>query len=189
MVLQGSTEPHAGWVTIDNKVTPAPAFILEQPSRDSWSTVVSLLAGQNGLTLSGRTRMLYSNAEHWQLFIPTSQGALELHRDDVMLSLRSNVNVQPSARLLLENGPNVSSVIASTREAYSQAEKKYGDKFSPRMNRRWKIFYVLLGLLGLQEALFTVYNWRWGRYSATLRVVSVPAWLALGVWVSTIYLR
>jgi hypothetical protein len=197
-IFKGSTEPFAGLVEVEGAVYPAPAFVVEQPSSNSWSLVVSMLnePSQKSSVLSEEPRMLnWSGAQKWELEIPVKQGDITISRSDNLLSM-SNESMSdgsdPQVRSLsIRSDFDVSDSVSMVQQAYLKTANSYPSKFYDLISYRLRATYILIALFVLQEVFFLiigfVFNQRHRIIINVLRIFSILTWLIIGWWLSEIY--
>lgn len=184
-LLTGSTEPFGGWVVSGGgHVMKASAFMLEQPSRNSWSVNISLLETMNGPVLSAPPEMLsWNGPQDWQLRLPTNKGDMRIHR------MGATIDAGSGLTLVLDKARNANETVDSTRSAYIQSKEKYGEAILSLIYDRWRVTYILIALLCLQEIFLLLYQRYFGARSTALSGLAVPAWIILGIWLSQVYFQ
>jgi hypothetical protein len=197
-IFKGSTEPFAGLVEVEGAVYPAPAFVVEQPSSNSWSLVVSMLnePSQKSSVLSEEPRMLnWSGAQKWELEIPVKQGDITISRSDNLLSMSDESmsdGSDPQVRSLsIRSDFDVSDSVSMVQQAYLKTANSYPSKFYDLISYRLRATYILIALFVLQEVFFLiigfVFNQRHRIIINVLRIFSILTWLIIGWWLSEIY--
>jgi hypothetical protein len=183
--LMGSKEPFGGWVVLSGgRVAKAPAFLVDQPSRKSWSANISLLEPANGPTLLARPQMLsWISPQDWELTVPVNKGDIKIRRTGAI------IDAGRGTRLFLDRGSDAEQSISPVRDAYARSKEKYGKAIFDWIYDRWRVTYILIGLLALQQLFFFLYRRFFHARPTILSTLSVLAWVGFGVWLSQVYFQ
>jgi Heparinase II/III-like protein/Heparinase II/III N-terminus len=182
--LRGSLVPFAGWHVTNGIPTPAPAIMIEQPARDSWTVVTWLLDHDSvGAGASpGNPRVSYWNGPRdWRIEIPLPSERLAVRRADDQIVV-SDLRTQRAVETLpLVPAPDVTRHVARIRDAFAAAAKQY-PAYRNLHDRRVKVSWLLLIIFVSQEAFFlAVRRWR-ASYYGPLRLLNVLGWGGVGLW-------
>jgi hypothetical protein len=187
-LLSGSRMPFAGWVVLDRIPTAAPAIIVRQPSRESWSLATFTLSNGSsdaaGLARGG-SMTRWTGVDNWEVTVATETGTLELARDGDRLSLNRGGS-SPPVQVAIEPINEPALELAAVRDAFHLASKKY-KKFVELIHYRVRLTYLLLAVLVIQELLLFAMRRRLPRAAASLRVASWVSWAVGGIWLSLVY--
>jgi heparinase II/III-like protein len=182
--FKGSLVPFAGWNVTSSIPTAAPAVVVEQPAKDSW-TVVTWLLDDNPVDSRARfsePRVSYWNGPRdWKTKVPLPSETLEVTRanDQIVVSdLPKRVAVET---LPLVPAPDVSRDVTRIRDSFVAAAKKY-PAYRNLHDRRVKVSWLLLIIFVSQETFFlAVGRWR-PSYYGRLRLLNVLGWVGVGLW-------
>ena len=183
----GETGSTTGWV-VDGGVRRAPAFVVELPSKDSWSLNVSILEAKKQARFVADARMIHwRGPEAWKIAVPLQEGTLTIERTGGQILVHDNTSGAP-ASLTMNEIPASDQVDQAAFQSYSQAESRYGKPFKPYIKYRVRVTWVLMIL-----ALFHfVYLLGLSRLGDRLRlyglIAPVVCWPALMTWLFTVYL-
>jgi len=192
--LRGSTDPFAGWVTIDDRPQPAGAIMTEQPVDGSWAVTVWKMqreAENRGPIDLNPSVLQWTNEHDWDILIPLKPCGREVSRRGDLMAVRGvNCSGVPAVSAHLSSPPaSAMREIGMLHAAYQVAAGQY-PLFRNLAPSRQRISFKLLGLLIFQELFLLLVCQKWGRkYVLTLRSLSVFCWLAIAVWVQVFYLR
>jgi hypothetical protein len=182
--FRGSVVPFAGWHVTNGIPTAAPAIVIEQPAKDSWTVVTWMLDDariDSGESLGSPRVSSWNGPRDWKAEIPLQGEVLEVKREDdqlVVSDLRSQLAV---ATLPLVPAPDVSRQLTRIRDSFAAAAKKYPG-YRDLHDRRVKVSWLLLIIFVSQEAFFLgVGRWR-ASYYGRLRFLNVLGWLGVGFW-------
>jgi hypothetical protein len=188
--LKGSLAPFAGWHVTNGIPTAAPAIVVEQPAKDSWTVVTWVLDDDQHSSTESPTSprvISWNGPRNWKTEIPLPSVALEVKRADdriVVSDLRKQVAVET---LPLASAADVSHQRMRIRAALAAAEKKYPAYINLHV-RRVKVTWLLLIIFVSQEAFFLgVRRWR-AHYYGRLRLLNVLGWIGVGLWLMLVFL-
>jgi len=189
--LKGSVAPFAGWHVTNGIPTPAPAIVIEQPARNSWTVVTWVLGDEQQSSteesLTSPRVTSWNGPRDWKTEIPLLSAVVEVKRADdriVVSDLRKQVAVET---LPLTSAPDVSRQRMRIRAALAAAEKKYPPYVDLHV-RRLKVTWLLLIIFVSQEAFFLgVRRWR-ADYYGRLRLLNVLGWIGVGLWLMFVFL-
>jgi len=178
-----------GWI-VDNKssVRPAPAFVVELPSKDTWSLNVSVLETNKQPRFAAEARMTYwRGPEEWKIAVPLREGTLTIERNGGKILVQDNNSSGASATLTMNEIPSSNQVDKAAIQSFRKAETRYGETFKPYTKYRIRVTWILIGLtfihylylLGLVRL-----NDRWRSYGL---IVPMVFWPALMTWLFTVY--
>lgn len=186
--LHGSLDPFGGWQVIRWTPTPVDSLLIEQPAGDSWTITTWCLrddasAGRGcpAAPISAR----FARDDDWSVTVPRLPVPITLRRVGGVLEGDGLAGSGPS-RVALEAAPDVTAPRAELRAAVEKAIRHY-PRFRELGYYRLRATYALLAAFVLQELAFAVVVPR-GTPRRVLRWASVVAWLAVGVWLTRIYL-
>jgi hypothetical protein len=184
----GSTTPFAGWVVVDRAPVRAPAIVLRQPSRDSWSLAAFTLlkAGQGGGFGNGARMNRWLDADHWEALVPTASGEVTLTREGNRLIIHRQGSPRADATVALAALDEPAAEIKAVRDGVRWASEHYR-KFPELSFHRRRVSYFLVAALASQELLLFLIGRKLPRAARTLRVASWIAWVAGGTWLYQAY--
>jgi hypothetical protein len=187
---KGSLAPFAGWHVTNGIPTPAPAVVIEQPAKESWTVVTWLLDDKqtdSGGSFRSPRVSSWNGPRDWKTEIPLSSDSLQVRREDdliVVSDLRRQLGV---ARLTLAPGPDVSRQLTGIRNSFATAARKYPGYWNLH-DRRVKVTWLLLIIFVGQEVFFlAVRHWK-ASYYGRLRVLNVLGWIGVGFWLVVFFL-
>lgn len=185
----GRETPFAGWVVLDRTPTPAPAIVVRQPSRNSWSLATFALANTEQAAAVGHGARMdkWMDADHWTAVVPTASGEVTLTRTSNRLVVhrqRPPSGGDVEINLVARDTP--AAAIATVRDAVRLGSESYS-KFREMISYRVRMSYLLLAVLAGQELLLLLMRRRLTNVARTLRVASWAGWSIGGVWLSQIY--
>jgi hypothetical protein len=187
-LVVGREAPFAGWVVLDRTPTRAPAILVRQPSRDSWTLVSFTLSSTIGEADYGNaTRMAeWRDADHWSTFVSTASGEVKLTRegDRVFAHRQGAASADAAVVLTALDAPN--GEIKAVQEAVRSAGATYR-KFAELFSYRVKVSYLLLAVLLSQELLLFVLGCKMPHVARRLRVSAWIAWVTGGLWLTQMY--
>jgi hypothetical protein len=187
--LRGSFDPFGGWQVIGPWVsTPVDALVLEQPGDDSWSITTWCLQDESKAPPSCPSRPIsarYMRGDDWSVTVPRLPASITLSRRGAMVAGDLPTS-SGSYRLALEPLPDVTSRRAAIQTAYEQAARHY-PRFRDLGAYRLRAIYAVCFVMVLQELVLGVVVPR-GMPRRALRWLSVVAWLAVGLWLTQVYL-
>jgi heparinase II/III-like protein len=182
--FKGSLVPFAGWHVTSGIPTAAPALVVEQPAKNSW-TVVTWLLDDNPVDSRGRLsepRVSYWNGPRdWKTKVPLPSETLEVTRAADQIVVSDLARGRAVETLSLARVQDVSRDVALIRDSFAAAAKKY-PAYRNLHDRRAKVSWLLLIIFVSQEAFFlAVGRWR-PRYYGRLRLLNVLGWVGVGLW-------
>lgn len=181
-LIEGSLSPFAGWSVIRGVVHPAPAVVVARPADGSWVLTAWSLDAEHGPGLTGTPRMRHwTDAENWEVLLPTSIGLLTLQRREALIEV-SSAPSGPIWSLDLEPGQEVSQAIADLRGAFEAAAEKYGVVDTSSVYRV-KVTVVLVVALLLNAILTrSVQRFRPAWSVSFLACILMAGWLLLSFY-------
>lgn len=184
----GQAAPFAGWVVMERTPVRAPAIVVRQPSRDSWSLAAfTFLDAAQEPGLAGGARMLdWRDQEHWSVAVPAASGEFRLIREGGRLVLRRPGIGQDDEPVAVTALDAPADELRSVGEAVRWAEQNYR-KFAELYSYRARVSYLLLGVLIAQELMLLIVGQRLPRAARAMRVAGWIAWIAGGIWLSQAY--
>ena len=187
--VQGSFEPFAGWQVVDSTSAPAPApaLVIDQPGRDSWTIVVSCLNidSPDAVPCPDRIEGHFSRDEDWVVALETRSARLALRRATDTIQVDGDLAPRRSQTLALRAPADVSPAIEDLRRAYVQAASQY-PRFKDVTRYRVRVSVAIVLLVTAQEVLFAVPT-RLKRRSHLFRALATLAWALLGTWLIAVY--
>ena len=188
--LRGSLDPFGGWQMVGSWVaTPVDALVLEQPSDSSWTITTWCLQDESKTLASCPARPItahYTRGDDWSVTVPRLPASITLSRkgDTIAGDLPT-----PSGghRLALEAPPDPTSRRAAIQTAFEQATRHY-PRFRDLGAYRLRAIYAVGIVMVLQGLVLGLVVPR-GKPRLVLRWLSVVAWLAVGLWLTQVYLR
>jgi hypothetical protein len=187
-LVSGSETPFSGWVVIDRTPIRAPAIVVRQPSRDSWSlaTFTLSITGQDASHGDGARMSEWLDADHWKVVVPTASGEVTLVRagDRLLASRQRSPGADATVTLAALDAP--AAELKATRDAFRWASEYYR-RFAEHFFYRAKVSYLLLAVLASQELFLFLIGRKLPRAARTLRVASWVLWIAGGIWLSEVY--
>lgn len=187
MQLRGSFSPFAGWV--ENR--PASAIVIEQPADNSWAVAIWSLRDGIGPALQFSEPPSMENwqgPENWNLLLPFASGVMKICREHNRVFVNEDTRGGDGPKeIVLSEGLQITNELADIHNGYENAARKYPRK-TYSMQRQRKATYLCLFIFLFQEAFFLTYT-RFGRtYHTVLRGLNSFGWIAMGIWLITIYL-
>jgi len=187
-LVVGRETPFAGWIVLDRTPTRAPAIVVRQPSRDSWSLVSFTLSSKTGEAEYGNaTRMTkWQDADHWTAVVGTAYGESTLTRegDRLLAHRKGSTSVDVAVALAALDAPTAD--LNAVQDAVRAAGDKY-HKFAELFFYRVKVSYLLLAVLFSQELLLFVLDYKMPHVARRLRVSAWIAWVTGGLWLTQVY--
>jgi hypothetical protein len=187
--LRGSLDPFGGWQVMGPWIpVPVDALVLEQPSDDSWSITTWCLQDESKTPASCPARPIsarYTRADDWSVTVPRLPASITLNRKGDVLTGDLPTS-SGGYRLALEPPPDVASRRAAIRTAYEQAASHY-PRFRDLGAYRLRAIYAVCFAMVLQGLVLGLVVPP-GNPRRVLRWLSVVAWLALGLWLTRVYL-
>lgn len=184
----GRAAPFAGWVVLDRTPTRAPAIVVRQPSRSSWSLATFALADSEQAAAVGPGARMdkWVDADHWTAVVPTASGMATLARvgSRVVMHRDGSPGADVAINLVEREAP--AAEIGAVRDAVQRASENF-HKFRELISYRVTVSYLLVAVLVGQELLLFLIRRRLIRVARTLRVASWVAWTTGGLWLSQVY--
>ncbi len=188
--LKGSREPFAGWVVTEREPSPAAAFMVEQPSQNSWA--LTLWAPEkrgDASAISSSPQMLeWTNARRWKLNIPLTRGNVVLQRADGEVLVQDAATGPDTVRVALNRAPEISVERAAISAAF-EASSTQSRRYRPLHRFRLKVTYFLVALLAIQEIVLFLLRRFVQRHRVLLRAGLAAGWLGMGTWIVLVYLQ
>jgi len=187
--LAGSWSPFAGWQVVAGVPRPAPAIVIEQPARDSWSIAVWSL--ENQVTAARSLDHVVGHwypPQDWTIELGMRSGTLAVERRGTRITLRDVGNRLAIETLDLTPAPEVTHEIAAVRASFERAARSY-PRFQDHLLRRRIVTYVLLAIFLSQEVIFWFIRRNHARYYRPLRSVNLIGWIGVGSWLTFVVLR
>ena len=139
----GKTGSTTGWV-VDGAVRRAPAFVVELPSKDTWSLNVSILEAKKQARFVAAARMVHwRGPEAWKIAVPLQEGTLTIERTGGQVLVHGNTSGAP-ASLTMNEVPASDQVDRAAFQSYSEAETRYGKPFKPHTKYRERVTWVMM---------------------------------------------
>jgi len=187
-LVVGREAPFVGWFVLDRTPTRAPAVVVRQPSRDSWSLASFTLSSAAIQADRGiATRMAeWGDADHWTAVLGTAYGQITLTRegDRVFARRQGSSSVEAVVALAALDAPAAD--LKAVQEAVRAAGDKY-HKFAELFFYRVKVSYFLLAVLFSQELLLFMLDYKMPHVARRLRVSAWVAWVTGGLWLTQMY--
>jgi len=187
--LRGSYAPFAGWQVVETP-QPASAILLEQPAGNSWAAVVwsrpvDRPAGQASMGVPAMEA--WQGPGDWRLSLPSESGLIRVVRKADTLLLSDPGEAHPT-RIALTAPAVVDSQIAAIHRAYKRVADKY-PRFQDELPYRFKVTYLIVVLLVLQEIVFAAFRRISRRHSRVLRAVAAGGWVIVGLYLLVVRVR
>ena len=187
--LRGSLDPFGGWQMVGAWIaTPVDALVLEQPSDGSWSITTWCLQDESKAPPSCPPRPIsarYTRDDDWSVTVPRLPASITLSRKGDVLA-GDLPTASGGHRLTLEPPPDITSRRAAIRTAYEQAAQHY-PRFRDLGAYRLRAIYAVCVVAVLQGLVLGLAVPP-GRTRQALRWLSVVAWVAVGLWLTQVYL-
>ena len=189
-LVSGSKTPFAGWVVMDLTPVRAPAIMVRQPSRDTWSLATFMLSstGQDAGFGNGARMSRWLDGNRWAVAIPTASGEVTLTREGDRLLIHRQGSPGADSPVALATLDAPAAEIKAVRDAFRSASENYR-KFPEHFSYRVRVSYFLLAALAGQELLLFLAGLRLPRAARALRVASWVMWVAGGIWLSGVYFQ
>jgi len=185
-LFRGSVHPFAGWQVEGGTPTPASALVVEQPAQNSWAAAVwSWQPDVNASGLTGRPQMTkWTDATNWEMQLSAGGKEITLRRQANRILLHPDHGTDTT--LELQAPPDINSQLAELNRNFASSTARY-PRFYENTAKRLKVTYVLIGIFVLQQLFFLVYKrGRWP-HPEILKLLSVIAWVAGGIWMISFY--
>jgi hypothetical protein len=188
--VTGRLAPFAGWHVTNGIPTAAPAIVIDQPAKDSWTVVVWSLDDKpvgSEVSLTNPRVSYWNGPRDWKAEIPLPSESLEVRRanDQIVVSdLRKRLT---TAALPLVPAPDVTPQLTRIRDSFAAAAKKY-PAYRNLHDRRVKVSWLLLAIFVSQELFFLAVKRSRPRYYERLRVFNVLGWIGVGLWLVFVFL-
>jgi hypothetical protein len=186
--VHGEADSTLGWVfDVEAGIQPAPGFVVELPSQNSWSLNVSVLeAGKQARLTSNAEMAHWRGPTAWKVALPLRDGPLTIERVGQEI-LVHDVATQQTASLTIDPIPVSEQVDRVALQSYSQAKAHYGAPFKPYVEYRVRVSLALIAF----GVLFVAYIWGLNRLGDRVRlyglIAPLPFWPILSAWLSTSY--
>lgn len=188
--LSGSWEPFTGWVVLGQTPTPASTIAVNTGSERGWQLAVFSIRdrAQDQDAHSGDLMATLSDVEedHWSISVSGIEGNSEMAivRDQDHITILRDDVVSSKRTLNLVNVPDPQNEIEPVLTAIKVSAEN-SVRQVPLIPYRLEATYVLLALLVAQEILFfALRRRRMPRLNASLRAVSIIAWISVGMWLT-----
>lgn len=190
-LVSGHKTPFAGWVVMDRTPVRAPAIVVRQPSRDTWSLATFTLSSARQSAGIGNGARMYKwlDGDHWAMAMPTASGEVSLTREGDRLLVHSQASPGADATVALAALDAPAAELKEVRDAFRWASENYS-QFRELFAYRVMVSYLLLAVLAGQESLLFLIQRklpRATRATRALRFASWTFWVAGGVWLSQVY--
>jgi hypothetical protein len=188
--FEGSLSPFAGWHVVNGSPRPAPAIVIEQPARDSWSIVVWSLEGNqidSTRFLTSPQVLSWKNPDDWSVELRGGSEVREVRRQQRRITVR---DAQSSVieTLELTPAPDVTDQVAQIDAAFAKAQRAY-PIFHDLLRRRTKVTLLLFVVFLSQELFFLFVRRRHSNYYRSLRVFNLVGWIGVGWWLMFGFLK
>lgn len=189
-LAKGSLEPFAGWTVNAGIPTPSPS--IEAVSSDSKPLVITVLAVDRdqvgGLAAaSGPALAPNAAADGWSIALAGDFGARSVRREGSELTVEFTDGSSSRVALAAAHmgvDERRSAIVAAYEAAASRRAR-----FPDLLFYRYRVTWILLGLLLAQEVFFLSIRRMAPSPSAALRALAAIAWVMLGVWAAYSYLQ
>jgi len=181
--LEGSLSPFAGWHVVNGTPRPAPAIVIEQPARDSWSIVVWSLAGRqinSSHSLTDPQVLSWKDPDDWSVELGGESEVRQVTHEPRRITVRDARNSVIES-LELAPAPDVTDLVAQIDAAFAKAQRQY-PRFDDLLGRRTKVTLLLLVVFLGQELFFSFIRRRLNDYYRSLRVFNLIGWVGVGCW-------
>jgi len=181
--LEGSLSPFAGWHVVNGTPRPAPAIVIEQPARDSWSIVVWSLAGRqinSSHSLTDPQVLSWKDPDDWSVELGGESEVRQVTHEPRRITVRDARNSVIES-LELAPAPDVTDLVAQIDAAFAKAQSQY-PRFDDLLGRRTKVTLLLLVVFLGQELFFSFLRRRLNDYYRSLRVFNLIGWVGVGCW-------
>ena len=188
--FEGSLSPFAGWHVVNGSPRPAPAIVIEQPARDSWSIVVWSLEGSQVDSTRFRTDpqiLSWRNPDDWSVELGGESEVREVGREQRRITVRDARN-SVIETLELTPAPDVTEQVARIGASLAKARRAYPG-FRDLLSRRTKVTQLLLVVFLSQELFFSFIRRKHNDYHRRLRVLNVVGWMGVGCWLMFWFLK
>lgn len=175
-----------GWVA-DRDMRPAPAFVVELPSQDSWSLNVSVLETNKQVRFAGDAKMIYwRGPETWEIAVPLREGTLTIQRTRERILIRDGA--LGAGEILTMKGVSASDQVDQfALQAYKNAESRYGIPFDPFIKYRLRITWLLM-IMTFVHFMYLLGLSRLGDRAKLYGLVApIVGWPVLMTWLFTVY--
>ncbi len=188
--FEGSLSPFAGWHVVNGSPRPAPAIVIEQPARDSWSIVVwSLEAGQVDSTrlLTDPQVLSWKDPDDWSVELGRASGVRAVEREQRRITVRDARN-RVIETLELTPAPEVIDQVAQIDAALAEAQRAYPRSYD-LLSRRTKVTLLLVVVFLGQELFFSFIRRKHNDHQRILRVFNLVGWMGVGCWLMFWFLK
>jgi hypothetical protein len=189
-IFRGSLDPFAGWQVIGGIPREAPALVMEQPARESWSVSVWTLSdgkSSNCGLISPPSVRGNVHQDQWTISLPSKSGLFKVRRQgEEIVVWRPSVHEREA--LSLAAPTDVSSLVYEVHQRLRACAERY-PKFFDLIRFRLKATYWLLFIAVLQEVFFFIYRMWKGTHLAALRALAILVWAGLSVWLFAFYFQ
>ena len=185
-VMRGEYEPFGGW-TVSAGV-PLPAAALEVRQDRAGVPVLSVFERGPTAKLGAATLPQLApgaSTDQWQVDLKTERGLAKVSWNSGQIEVSFSDGSKNA--LALTAPPDPLPARSAIVSAYHEVAAKY-DVHRPITYYRFKITYLALGLLLLQEVVLLVARRRFTRAVPALRWLSASCWCAFGVFAAYWYL-
>jgi heparinase II/III-like protein len=191
---RGSDRPFAGWTVRNTIPTPATSIVVDQPARQSWSSVVWRLARPDAApsrvdsTGEEAIRIRFRSSEEWEATLSPWLGGGSIRREGEIISVRDAPGGKETQTIRLAPVPRDSVEAQSIERGLLRMASAY-PKFRDYMPERLRITrWLAVGFLA-QELFFLVLWRRRAKVEPVLRAFALALWLVGGIWVVALYLN
>lgn len=186
----GSVGPVNGSV-VDGVVKKVPTFVVELPSRNTWSLNVSVREERDRERLVGPARMVqWQGPKAWQVSVPLSDGTVTVERSGEMIRVvRGTPATNTLLRLAAVSDSDQADAVAS--QLFEEAAARYGKPFRPLIKYRLRATWFVLALAGLHMIYLAILALiRAGRIKKVMPyglLLPVLCWPVFTVWLLEVY--
>jgi hypothetical protein len=182
-LMRGSRSPFGGWAVEDREPVPAPTVVVRQSAASAWALAAFAIGPADQPTATVARMGKWTDAEHWTIAVDTPDGRLEVSRDGDRIHLSG---ADAPAALALAATPMPAVQREAVLGALAEAERRY-PRFVERVHYRVRWSRWLGGAFVGQELLLAAVARLRRRWLTPLRLLTLVAWAAGGLWLGFVY--
>ncbi|MCC6531342.1 MAG: heparinase II/III family protein [Burkholderiales bacterium] len=184
----GSRQPFAGWVVIDGVPRAAPAFVVDQPTADSWALAVwsQQPPGIDGKAHAAPEMLEWGGSERWTLRVDGPRETVTIERAGARILVKG-AGGQELERLQIRPAADISAQRRAVETAYEDSAGK-SRKFRELAAYRLTLTYLLFAVLVGQEAIFWLMRRARRAWRIGARLGAGAAWIAAAFWINVVFL-